>query len=930
MKRTLVFLAILLGLATPALAQTTAAGTQIQNQASATYTDSSGNPQVATSNLAVTVVQQVYAVSVKPDNSNAPTPAATNFALAPDPSNDRQAVPGSTVNLGYTITNAGNGSDSFTLTTPQGTTDNFDLTGVAIYQDINGNGLRDPGEPQITSAISLVGGGSMKIVVVGTVPATATNTQTALIDLSAVSVGGGATVVDNNNIGRVTVINDANLTLNKAASGPDASNQITYTISGSNNGSQAAKSKVKADGTNDGILIEDAIPAGTTLVISPAPTGSSGSLGTTQVVYFVGGAWTTTASATATKIGLLMLDPTPANSTSENTLSVSGNYTLSFKVTIGAGVSGGSNVTNQATITYLNQSGTAFTAPSNTTTTAIAPTYATAIGPVGAPTAAGAADIQTAVAPVAAGTTVSFTNTVRNTGNVSDSFAISLDGTSVLPAGYAVQFYQSDGVTPLSGNISLAAGADYNVVVKVTIPANAAIGSAATAVVKSISQTDTTKTDTTQDKLTVTVAAGVLFGNSDAVVTTVSATPINRNTNAGTPASFPMDIVNTGGSPDSFNLSGTVSIPLVGGGTQTAAVLYYPLSADSNSDGVLSAAEIAAASSVSNTGSIAAGGETKLFAVVNVPTNAASTGAALPVLQTITSPISGQTASFNTDTVTVNANHNLVFSPNQSGTTTSPGTLVYPHTVQNNGNVSETITFNTAAGSSNFTYIVYSDTNSNGVVDASDTVLYNGTSPATLTVAAGASAPVLVQVTAASGLPATTVDARQINATAGTTTDNVIDTTTIVAGELQLSKTATLVNDANGDGKVEPRTYLTANALLLNRSEIKYEVRARNVGTASLANIIVFDPVPTYTDFKFGSAVVAGCPTGATCTVQYSTDNGATWTATAPTDTNTNGYSDDATRVTNVRVVITNAGSTPVNAFPTGSNTTLTFVVSVR
>jgi hypothetical protein len=68
----------------------TKAGTQIQNQASATYTDSSGRPQVATSNLAVTVVQQVYGVQVKPDKGNAPS-ASSNFALLPDPINAYQA-----------------------------------------------------------------------------------------------------------------------------------------------------------------------------------------------------------------------------------------------------------------------------------------------------------------------------------------------------------------------------------------------------------------------------------------------------------------------------------------------------------------------------------------------------------------------------------------------------------------------------------------------------------------------------------------------------------------------------------------------------------------------------------------------------------------------------------------------------------------------
>jgi hypothetical protein len=105
-----------------------------------------------------------------------------------------------------------------------------------------------------------------------------------------------------------------------------------------------------------------------------------------------------------------------------------------------------------------------------------------------------------------------------------------------------------------------------------------------------------------------------------------------------------------------------------------------------------------------------------------------------------------------------------------------------------------------------------------------------------------------------------------------------------------------------------------------------------NVGSAPVTNVVVTDAVPTYTDFKFGSASVTGCPSGAVCAVEYSTDGGSTWSLTAPADTNTNGYSDagDAARVTHIRVRVLNTGSTPVNAFPSGTVLTILFTVSVR
>ncbi|MFN3368127.1 MAG: hypothetical protein ACK4G4_10650 [Thermus sp.] len=49
-------LALVLGLA---LAAGTPAGTAIQNQASASYIDSAGQPRTTTSNLVTTIVQQV-------------------------------------------------------------------------------------------------------------------------------------------------------------------------------------------------------------------------------------------------------------------------------------------------------------------------------------------------------------------------------------------------------------------------------------------------------------------------------------------------------------------------------------------------------------------------------------------------------------------------------------------------------------------------------------------------------------------------------------------------------------------------------------------------------------------------------------------------------------------------------------------------------
>src|SRR5262245_6234432 len=88
------------------------AGTPIGNQASATYTDASAVSRTVTSNSVVTVVQQVASLSLTANNSK--TGAIGGQQYFP-----------------HTLTNTGNGADTFTLAASQGGA--ISLTGVAYY-----------------------------------------------------------------------------------------------------------------------------------------------------------------------------------------------------------------------------------------------------------------------------------------------------------------------------------------------------------------------------------------------------------------------------------------------------------------------------------------------------------------------------------------------------------------------------------------------------------------------------------------------------------------------------------------------------------------------------------------------------------------------------------------------------------------------------
>ncbi|MDO7841315.1 hypothetical protein [Sphingomonas immobilis] len=169
-------------------AQSTVAGTQINNQASVTYTVNGGSTQSATSNTASFVVDRKVNFTVINDQANASTK----------------------VNLGQTgaitsfkVTNTTNGIQDFLLSPTQGTilpqllglvtgTDDFDLSNLKVYVDKNGNGVYDPGTDVATYIDELAPDQSVEVFIVGDVPTTA-GISLANVALQVTVAAGGAT-----------------------------------------------------------------------------------------------------------------------------------------------------------------------------------------------------------------------------------------------------------------------------------------------------------------------------------------------------------------------------------------------------------------------------------------------------------------------------------------------------------------------------------------------------------------------------------------------------------------------------------------------------------------------------------------------------------------------------------------------------------------
>ncbi|MGB0798452.1 MAG: hypothetical protein ACPGRD_03945, partial [Planktomarina sp.] len=149
-----------------AMAQAPAAGSVIGNQAVATYVNAAGDTITVTSNKVETVVQQVAGFTLTTDNSEAIAPGGKAF-------------------LPHTITNQGNGADSFALAVSEGSGD-FDFTNVAFYPDADMDGIADSATP-IKNTPVLAAGERFGFIIDVTAPSTAGADETETLVVVASS-----------------------------------------------------------------------------------------------------------------------------------------------------------------------------------------------------------------------------------------------------------------------------------------------------------------------------------------------------------------------------------------------------------------------------------------------------------------------------------------------------------------------------------------------------------------------------------------------------------------------------------------------------------------------------------------------------------------------------------------------------------------------
>lgn len=803
--------ALLLSFSLIAYAAAPPAGAPIGNQATATYTDAGDNSRTATSNQVITYVAQVAGVVVEADQT-------------------KLAAPGGQVFFPHTITNTGNGGDTFDLTVTQGS--GFALGSVKIYADLDGDGIPDSSTP-ITNTGLLPAGESFKVVVVGIVPGTAADAAESVITIEAKSQH-TATVKDTSTdtvtvTATLPVINITKAMSPTMGASPSTGHTVTFTYT--NTGNSAATD----------LLVSDILPTG--------------------MLYAGSARWSVTGStvltegtkSTASGNGILITREADSQLFTAliDSVQPGESRTISFKVDIATGLPAGI-LPNTGTYTFKNPDTTTSTGNTNTVNFVVTKGAGVTIvtdGPVPS---------------VPQGGTATFINTVTNTGNAPDSFDITFDAGNTYPVGTSFQLYKADGnnllVDTNGNNIPdtgvLAPGDTYNVVVKVTVPPGIPSTDGPYSISKrATSKNDPTKTTTTPDELTSISRHSVDLTNNESLATNASAPGkgntgttviINNAANPGATTIFTLVANNTSTVSDNYNLS-TVSLPA------GWSVVFKD----------------AGGTEITNTGTILKDGSKTYYAHVTVPVGQAP--GAVPIDFQILSAASGATDRLR-DTVTVNTVRELAITPNHTGQIFPGGTVIYNHTLTNKGNVSEggassTIALPVVETLPGWSSIVYHDVNGDGVIGAGDVVI--GGANAVPVIAPGASIALIVKVSAPPGANigeanVSTVSAVTTGGALGTppATVSATDTTTVISSDLQLIKEqATLT----GPFSAEPIANAAPGTI------IRYRLTVVNNGTADATAVKIYDATPAFT--KYTTTDVAANITRGSITIPASLVN---------------------------------------------------------
>lgn len=808
----------------------TPAGTVIKNQASASYRDGDGVLHVATSNIVETLIQQVAALQLAQDQT-------------------RPVVAGKQVFLSHTITNTGNGVDSYTLDVVNGgAADDFDLGSLTIYPDANQDGQPDVYVPVLVTP-SLAMQQSWNFVIAGLVSPGTPAGNVANVQISATSQYNST--ISAANTDSVTVTDGAVIEVDKtisATSGASPDGPLTISLGYRNVGTQSAQS----------VVLLDALPAGMQYVASSGRWNETGSLVLTDSgsADMQGGAESIIYCAYHTTCGgVPEANSDPDNdATNQVTAIVSevpagSSGVLTFDVMIASGLDA-SVLLNTGEFEYTSNAVLSNRYVTNTVSFNVLHQPAVVVNGSESDSTDGVNE-PLVVPVIAQGSQVVFKNTVWNTGNGSDTFDLDLQRvTASFPAGSIYRLLQSDAMTPLldsNGNGlpdtgPLAAGASYVYHLQVTPPTatigdNGGTGYEIGVVAYSTAESSVSNPinnqllDISTASLDMTNVAAL--GDSEALGEGAGpeSSPVSTATVApGAETVIGLYVNNNGQTPVSADLSVTTHADYSSIELPDNWVVEFRIAGDD--------------SNTTSTGVINPGEHVLVNATVRVPVDAEIGDVSLYFRAS--SNVTGA-MDVKHDQVTVTALEALLLELDQNGQTGPGGSYVYNHMLSNIGNVTiADVQLDVVNDVDGWTSIIYEDTNDNGQLDASDQAI---SSVASLT--AGQIQRLFVKVFAPAAALATNVNQTQLTATWSGGSEVVTDSTTVA--EIEISILKEQAPDYGCTGTLDGAYGVAGFAVEPGNNCVSYRLTATNAGQGTAFNVDVADATPAFTEY-FGAA----------------------------------------------------------------------------
>jgi uncharacterized repeat protein (TIGR01451 family) len=881
--------ALVFGAGGGAYAAAPPAGTQIGNQAAATFLDVNNQSQESRSNRVATVVAQVGALKLTADNT-------------------KSAGPGNTVYMPHTLTNLGNGPDNFTLKAMDGGSTAPILNSIAIYADLGGTGvpssapLCGPGSSVLACSsgvrVDVASGASYNFIVAYQVPATAaagwsgkgevtaeaSSTKVpydkpSAKNLDTINLAAGAVFA----VSKALALPAVNAPGNAAwpavvTSGyPSPAGSVCSTSWPVTVGSGCLYTVYSINYSNNGVgtgsfAFKDDIPAGMTYVSRSAVWSGRGGVALAEPSTTPAQAVNFTVNGNKLAFSVPGVQPNASGS-------------VSFVVLVNSLAS--TDSANTGNVANYGNSDCIFTDIDNCATTptnrppftvkqVFAPVAASVSGwmkpDLSSDLPANNADNNLVVVAAAAQNSwVSFTNYVTNAGNGVDSFNLSMftgAGTN-FPGGTVFRFYKADGQTPLldtnGDNLPdtgpMTPGESTAIVVKALLPANAPVGRGPYSArmdalsAGSVGTSGGVKIDSVWDQLTQVTTLSVVDltntaeGSSDASrgdlgagpsaqpTTTVLATP-------GKPAGLRLFVKNNDSSLVSYQFAHSSSASFPGSLPTGWTVRYYASGTTCKSTDM--PAELAQPFGV------AAGAQADFVACVTPPSDSVTLKTTQSIyfeVKSISGTSSGATVSdVKYDAVLLSPEFKklLALEPNLAGQVAPGGTVTYFHTITNKSTGGQSQACGpltvTATGSSGWSYTLMA-----GPAGA-EVALSNGQIPA---IAAGQSLSLKVTLLAPSNAADKFIDKLTLTVTDSSTSAcgeaSALDTTTVSIGnQLALLKEQALDADCTG----VPGAFGVGTLDVKPGACVVYRITATNTGQANITKVWLADSIPNFTSFS--------------------------------------------------------------------------------